>query len=59
MTVFNDTHQPRVINGWTISRRGNVWQAVNKFGEVVSAHVDENRVLNFAKVNDADRKLVK
>lgn len=57
--TFNDTHQPREINGWTVSRRGNVWQAINKHGEIGKAHVDEQRVVAFAKdkKNKADQKL--
>lgn len=55
--TFNDTHQPRVINGWTISKRDNVWQAVNKHGEVVHAHVDEQRVIGLAKKGNANQKL--
>lgn len=57
MDFETNPHQPVVVNGWTISRSGNVYQAINKHGERPYTNAMEAHVINWCRKNDASKKL--
>lgn len=57
MNFESNPHQPVVVNGWTISKIGNVYQAVNKHGERPYTNTVEQHVINWCRKNDAKIQL--